>query len=765
MASLINWSNIVLVSILFLYTPFLRGLFFDSDLYLIESILAGLFVANAAWLLFSNKERGGLLFLIVFIIPFSHLISLSVAETPQGALDNLFRWLAYASMFAILIWTRQRDDVQKIDKVLILVFQLTGIWISFFALFGLWGWVDFKDIMLADRMTGPFQYPNTFAAVISAFWLFTLVNLTRRDLPIWLAKLYSFPLVAYGVGLLHSYSRGAMLVFPIAWLAGLLLLKWKEQIFYIFLSFVSVIASMLVFRQITVQAEQDVSNPGLTAFVIATAAVVVITMLIRYLRNKSGSASILDKWESRGYARYLLPGVFVVLGLFGVLDIKNQGIVYQLLPQNLQTRLADINLETASLLGRTNVYEDAFRISKDSPILGLGGDGWRVVYQHYQEVPYLNNEVHNGYLEVLLSNGWLGVTIFAVVFGYLFTQVFRRLKNEGEKDQTFTKAALTALAMIFLHAAIDFDFSYGTVWLMVFWLFAIAVPTKSITSSWFSAKIPYIGSKSLVAVVAAFALVTCVYTSRFYLAVESLVDGTEKETLAEAQSRFEKAVAYNPYNTNYLLGLADVYAKNFAIMNAEQWKLKAIEYAELAEKREPHNPKVLFGIGNVYLTLNDVDHSFEYFGRALKYDRFFTEVYDAFIQVKSQVAVQLKQSGNKEQAAQFAKEAVGYFQEYRERFEPFKAKNIPDKRPLELNNNTYFYIGQAHMLLGQYAQAIETLKAVNDPKQAVEAQALMVVAHEAMGQAQQAAAITKAMIAQYTDFPQRVVGYRAVLTK
>ncbi|MFY0544186.1 hypothetical protein [Brevibacillus sp. H7] len=76
----------------------------------------------------------------------------------------------------------------------------------------------------------------------------------------------------------------------------------------------------------------------------------------------------------------------------------------------------------------------------------------------------------------------------------------------------------------------------------------------------------------------------------------------------------------------------------------------------------------------------------------------------------------------------------------------------------------FFFIGQAQILLGQYAQAIEPLKAVNDLKMSVEAQALMVVAYETMGQTKQAAAITKAMVGQHADFPQKVVEYRTALT-
>jgi len=760
MARVINWCSFSAVSLLLLLAPFQRGLFFDSDFYVFAAFIAVTFLVNFTSLYNSQSVRYGA-YLLVFLLPLTHLVSLTDAESIQGSVNNLIRWVTYSSLFILLIRAKQTDKSGKVNRWLPDVFHFTGITITLFSLFGMWGWIEYKDLMLEERLTGPFQYANTFAAVISAYWLFAMVFLSKRQLAGWNVALFSLPLVAYGVGLLHSYSRGALLMFPIAWFVGLLLLKGKAQITYTVTSLASMGASLLVFRQMTAASGHQTGPRGLLALIVSTLVVVAIVIGVRYfLENRKRVSSITD-WP---YNRYVLPGFFVLLGLLGILDIKNQGLIYQQLPSSLQTRLSDIHLETASALGRTNVYQDAFRISHDAPVFGLGGEGWKIAYPRYQEIPYLNNEVHNGYLEVLVSNGWFGAAVFVLVFGYLLFQVGARISRQPEQDQTLTKAVLAALSMIFLHAAIDFDFSYGAVWFLVFWMFAMGVPNEPIRLTKWSSTFDFSQwRKAIVVLTALFVLGAGMYTVRLILAELAWSEAKRTNGWEQALAHVEQAVELNPYNVDYQIALADLYAQKFTIEQNNRWQEKAIEHLKTAEHTEPHHAKVLFAIGNVYVKLNDVDQATRFMERALKYDRFYREVFDRLIYLHTQVAVQSKQAGDARQAISYAKEVKRYYEKYQERFEPFKTMQIPDKRPLDLDAATYLFLAQAQMLLGENEKAIEYVKAVRESSLSVEAQAIRVVAYELMGQREQAATVTATMIARHADFAQKIVKYRSLL--
>ncbi|NTU21748.1 tetratricopeptide repeat protein [Brevibacillus sp. HB1.2] len=765
MGRVLSLISVCVLYVLFIYTPYLRGLFFDTDFYLIEVILAVLFIVNAVRIFIKKPQQAMLPYLVVFLIPLTYLLSLTNAATPSGAFDNIFRWLAYSSMFVMLVWTKQADESKKLEQVFSIVFQLSGIWISFFAIFGMWGWVEFKDLMLAERLTGTFQYANTFATVICAFWLYALVVLTKKNLPIWSTILYSLPLVAYGVGLLHSYSRGSLLVFPLAWFIGLLLLKGKEQITYIIYSALSGAASFIVFRQITMQAGQGSVNPGMLSFFVSTFVVLMLILLIRAVLDRK---SFFTSFGDKKFARFLLPGAVIIIGVLLVLDIKNSGLVYQQLPSSLQERVSDINRETASLLGRTNVYQDAFKLSSEAPLLGVGGEGWKILYSKHQELPYFNNEIHNGYLEVLLSTGWLGLIIFLLVFAFLVYQVAQRIYKENEKEeQVLTIAVLPALAMIFMHGFIDFDFSYGTVWFVAFWLLAIGVPSvvsfsSEQSSNNFSSKVVV---RLILSFTAAFVLVFGFYSLRFYLAQDTVADTQGEILVDEAESILEKTVALNPYQTDYQLNLANVYATKFRNEGNEEWKLKSIERLRVAEALEPQNAKVLFYVGNVYVTLNDWEKAIQYYESAVERDPFNVEYIERIITLESQLAADFAKLNDNEKALMLAKKSLSYYESYLTKIKKFKMKDIPDKRPLELANSTYFFIGQSYMILGHYPQGIEILKTVSDPQFTVDAQALLVVVYEATRQNEKAATITKALMTQRADFAQRVVEYRGIVVQ
>ncbi|MED1916035.1 hypothetical protein P4V64_11995, partial [Bacillus thuringiensis] len=120
-----------------------------------------------------QPEKQLLPYLLVISIPLSQILSFIGSETLSGSLDNMIKWFTYAAFFILLNHIKQSDSSRKLERMLPVVFQITGIWISFFAIFGLGSWVEYEDIFLGNRLSGTFQYPNTFAAVISAFWLFS----------------------------------------------------------------------------------------------------------------------------------------------------------------------------------------------------------------------------------------------------------------------------------------------------------------------------------------------------------------------------------------------------------------------------------------------------------------------------------------------------------------------------------------------------------------------------------------------------------------
>ncbi|MGG6314438.1 O-antigen ligase family protein, partial [Paenibacillus macerans] len=112
---------------------------------------------------------------------------------------------------------------------------------------------------------------------------------------------------------------------------------------------------------------------------------------------------------------------------------------------------------------RAAMYGDAVRLLRRSPWLGQGGDTWRQAFRHVQSHPYVGSEVHSGYLDLALDLGLFGLALVLLWLGVLAIPMLRR-----------RSAMLPSCLALLLHAAVDFDMSYGLFWLLLLWMAAIA---------------------------------------------------------------------------------------------------------------------------------------------------------------------------------------------------------------------------------------------------------------------------------------------------
>lgn len=113
----------------------------------------------------------------------------------------------------------------------------------------------------------------------------------------------------------------------------------------------------------------------------------------------------------------------------------------------LLDRLGAITLESSSLNGRLLYYLDGLRLLGERP-MGVGRGGYLYVQPLIQTGPYILKSIHNEYLQAALDGGPAAGVLLAVLAGLC---VFRRglpLRQRG------------AAALLALHAAIDFDFQF-----------------------------------------------------------------------------------------------------------------------------------------------------------------------------------------------------------------------------------------------------------------------------------------------------------------
>lgn len=740
-----NYYIAFALAILYLVTPFFRGLFFDSDFYFLHFIVFLLFIVWGITAIL-KKEKIPVGYFAIFLIPLTYVISFFTAETPNGALDNIFRWFNYA---AVLIMSLSLAKDERIKSILSYIFILMGLILSVFVVVGYFGYVDFEDIILMDhegnkRFTGVFQYGNTFAAVIGAFWLYALVSLTDRNNPIWKNVILAIPMALYSLDFFHTYSRGAWIIFPIAWFIGLVLLPFHRQVLLVIYTLVSTLGGLLIFKYL------NDSSPFLViGIALVTCALIIF---ITWVDKRTGWR--LSKFNSLKFSQFYLTILAIVGAILLFLDIKSQGFIYQQLPTSFQHRVSDINSTTYSLQARSFFFDDAMKISKEHPILGVGGEGWKLLFTQVQEVPYWSNETHNGYLEALLNTGWLGLAIFIMVFGYLFFQLARNLKTDNEVLFTYTRAVIPALLMIFMHSFMDFNFSFGTVWYMVMLLFSIGIVTK-ITEK----KEQSVGVNVGFIIGLILAVSICsIYTLRFY-ASENIKASIQNGQVTVEQ--IEKLVNRNPYLVDNRMIAADIYMQLLQQTKQEKYKQQVVEQLDKVEELEPHNASAMYTVGVYYLRLGEFDKGIQYFDRALSYDHYNLDLYRNIMQNKSQLMKQ--QAKEKQKSLEYANSLLQNYQLMNDWNQKMMANPIQiNERNFHIPSSVKWNAGEAMLVQRKYQDVISLVESVRydqDVKIQTGARALLAAAYQLSGNQAKTQELIQLMKPSDPDFEKQVGAY------
>jgi tetratricopeptide (TPR) repeat protein len=704
-----RWLILLVIGSVFFFTPYSRGLFFDSDLYAIEALLTG---ALSVWIFFTfsknTKIKISSIQLLSFLIPIYFIVLFIVAESPKGNLDNVLRWMAYCSFFTLLLWIR--EDI-KIKKLLPYVFHITGITIALFSLFGYWGWINYRDIVLLERLTGPFQYANTFAAITGAFLLFSLSLLTYSSKNRYHIIVFSAPLVVYGVNFFATSSRGALLVLPIAWLVVFVIMKFKAQV----MSFAYTL-EVLLFSVLASVLMNHTAENYLKCLIIIFLSCLLITVNIMFAKYLDKMVGFL---ESRAfiqkYSCFLLPSILIILTILLGMDLVFHGVVYSILPEAYQNRIESFNIQEFSIAGRLQIFFDTFRISYQSLLMGYGGEGWKVIYANEQSKPYYSNEIHSGYLEMLISGGIIGIVLLVGLLAFFMYKIIRRYRKEQAVDieNTVIIAAAASLSMLLLHSIIDFNFSYGYVWLLIFWLIAIALPENKVIMAVTNRKktLVLVGKSFLTILV----MVSCIISIRIYSA-DNAVERAQSNgvpTLEEGQRLLTDIVAKDPLNVDRRINLVELELQMLKNSNNQELKANIIKQLAKIEQLEPNNERIMAAIASFYAQLSDSVQAIEYMEKAIIKGKYNINNYTAAINYKAQLAALSLSEGNSVKAKEYASSAVEDYKAYLNWFNIYNGGYIPDQREIRISMSTHLNAAKAYLMNNEPEQAIEVLLPYN----------------------------------------------------
>jgi|GEM_PF-784856 len=405
---------------------------------------AGLYAGAAAkWL----QTEGIVLWPL--LIALSYLSQpLWLAELPLSvALEQGARWGGYAG-FLLLALRLAGSGHGWAATALALPLHLACGLLLWSGAAGWLGWLDDPRLVLTSvdprlsgigaRAAGLLQYPNLYGAVLAAYLSWQWRAMLRPDRPLlWLGSVVLA--IPTGAMLLLTESRGAWLVALALWGIGLCLVRRSARAAWLLYPAAALTGSAAFYSALLTQRlGQQAGGLALAATLVVLCGGVALVCALRGAWGALEGMSPTRRAQAATAVSLLLAGAAIWL-----------------LPDAASTRLEPGSYSTAG--ARWQLYRDAWRQIAEAPWLGHGADAWRRHVGQLQRMPYVSMEVHSGYLNQLLELGAVGLTLLAGLFAQLLHRVWEAQRL----------ATLPLLALL-LHAAIDFDMSFGLYWLLLF---------------------------------------------------------------------------------------------------------------------------------------------------------------------------------------------------------------------------------------------------------------------------------------------------------
>lgn len=736
------WVTALMIMIILFYAVFHTALFngystkFDKSINT-ASMLSSITLIMLAiyffikWKLEDNRD---LISVYVWLVPLTFWISSFNAASPDLAKSMTHIHMMYITLFLTSIFLSRREFGAKFLQATITVL---GYLVILYGLACAFGNMYSQDAVMFDqglRLTSVFQYANAYAAFLMAILLCSLYYTThsRKWYVIFVNGMMIVPIL---LSFWLTLSRGGIVVMPFIFLAVLPLMTMSRQLMFALYMMIGVIGSFPITGYITDKSTRIVNQllttvspdkksaetlswfngDSLSGWAVVIGVSVVSGAIIWLLQSYVFSR--LDKklstFSSRKRTRLVLPAALVVVGALGALLLLATP-VKSLLPENLETRLENINFNQHSVLERGTFYKDSIKLFKDYPILGAGGGGWAVLYEKYQNNPYTSRQAHNFFLQYLNEVGIIGLAVFMGLLIIVYTLFIRKSFSEHaehtEKRLIFYMISISIL----VHSILDFELSYVFLGSLVFLSLGGMTSILDGKPKWIS-KLSILSSKRLIypAAVGVLALVFFIFS-----VIRINANNSYEKAIAYAQQgkpfntvivQVDSAIKANPKPDYYALK-ADFFMQ-VASQTKDQQQQQFLDQAAAtlteARKKEPHNRALLERQYSLYMTKQDYISSLQLLQEAFQEYPWEISFYERAASIYNTQWNQAKQANDKVKMDQAWASLQDIYDKVQKGVDHIATlpKEQLSGRPFYHSPIIRYSMGQVHMINVEYEKA------------------------------------------------------------
>lgn len=633
-----------------------RGLYFSYESYGFMAALAFLCILYFISKLRNDEDIHLSKSFVVFGVALvgATVISFINAANPR---ENFGTLLLYSEMLVlfIVLYDYFYGRIQQFIRCLMIPTVTVGLVCAIAGLMALTDKFFILDVtVFYNRIGSTFQYANAAAIyfVLCLIFVITLVNTEAN---------FIIRSVISGAGSIFIYaifmtgSRGGYIV--ISFIIPILLLmlpssRWINS-FFCFISMVIPVFTTLS-RFVAATGYNDNLGAALnlaTSFLIASIIYMVFFVIYQKI-TKNKEVKIPNG------AKIILGAILVLAITFTVIFRRE---LLSVLPDVMVKRLNRLitnGFYDNNIQIRLHYNIDALKLITSNWLVGLGGGGWKAMYQSVQNYSYTAAFVHNHYFQVFVENGILGfISFISLIVVSLVGCIYKYVKNKDTLTRTCTAGLFCALVSLAGHAAGDFDLSFVSLMLLLWAMFAAAM-TGGKTDTIINCVTCKVG------IVAVCSILFSFYGMYFFGAYNENTGFKyiQKGDYVTATAYYEEAKKFDPTNSFYSFELAKLYhyfGRVSKDSNAkEQWLDKARQASLKSVEGCKNYPSYMITLIKIYhdsgMPLDALDVS----QKLVECQKYNAEVYELMARSYLEAAKYYKSKGETENARELLKNCI-----------------------------------------------------------------------------------------------------------
>ncbi len=633
----------------------------------------------------------------------SYVISAFVAYNKDLAYLEAVRLAGY---FAIFILCKVSVSEFGEAKKLVNFLYWSGVGVAIVSLGTAFGTFGYPGAFVNGRLYGTLQYPNTFAAylvclLIPGVYFYISGNNARLRL------IYAAGNAILLFGFFGTISRGGyltLLVVAVLFLAGLNReYKLNTLAYLLYLA----VAVFFISNQAFSEALRH-AYAYCWLWLLAALGVGLVPEVLRLYRAKFTVSAWVKKAGAAGVAILVICsmayGSWMVYHKIQNVNVGGKG------PVNTQD-IVERAAEPRGIQERFVFYQDAWRIIKDHPLLGTGGQGWNSLYRQYQPYNYATSLVHNHYLQVFIEAGVIGFAAFLAVWYFFFSAGGKLLKNTGGERRFLVWTMACAALALGIHSIIDFSLSLPSVAVVLWGCWGImaglsrAAQKEAGRSTSDGQSDKGAGLKIAFPVFVTGALVfVCLTGLSLFSAIQTGkgIDSYNKQQYDVAERYFQTAVKFNPLFSDNHFHLTGIYMIRGVDKDNRKELEKSLACVNKAVYLERNNPEYRILKGKAHLDLDQIQEGVQEYETANRLTPFvqkFTEQLEEIYLLAGQYCLF---NGDRQNARLYLQKAVSFPEQVEKRInemEPKYKRLQLDEYRLQMSENIRTKQNEAKKLL------------------------------------------------------------------